>query len=60
MHLVHSVVRHEQQEGGQVGELEPHERALQEAVITPVGVVAVAVEGHWSLNEGERRRAAKF
>lgn len=41
-----SVVRHEGQEGGQVRELEPQERALQETVETVVEVVAT--ERCWS------------
>lgn len=43
-HLRLSVLRHEGQEGRQVGELEPHERALDENIETKVVVVSVATE----------------
>ena len=45
---MHSVGRHEGQEGGQVGELEPHERALQETIETVAEVVTIATERCWS------------
>lgn len=50
-YLTQSVVRHEGQEGGQFGELEPHEGVLQENVETIV--VNVALEGCRSCSEGD-------
>lgn len=41
---MHSVMRHEGQEGGQVGELESHERALDEGIEAAVIVVTIATE----------------
>lgn len=41
-HLMHSVLRHERQERGQVGKLESLEWKLQETVETDVVVVPVA------------------
>lgn len=48
------VVSHEGDEGGQVGELESHERALDEGVETVVVVVTVALERDWSWEEKEK------
>lgn len=50
-----SVGRHEGQEGGQVGELETHERVVQESVETVVEVVTVALERYGSWNGGARQ-----
>lgn len=50
-HLSRSVRTHEGQEGRQVGELEPHKRALDETVEADIVVVAIATEGWWACQQ---------